>query len=299
MNWLKSKKIVAVHSGNFHPDDVFSVALLSILNNNKIKVIRTREVEEYSKADFVVDIGFEYDPIRKKFDHHQKGGAGSRNEHINYSAFGLLWKEYGEKVCGSKKIADILDTKLVAVIDADDCGFEICKSVIDGICPFAVTDVIYSMVPDWKEDSLETDTFFLKAVVFAKNVILREIKITKDEIEAENIVTDIYNKSKDKRIIIFENGYFPRNSLSLHPEPMFAIYKERDGERWRVTTVRKSEYTYESRLNFPETWWGKDKNDLAQITGVKDAMFCRDGGVFAGAETKEGAIELARKALNN
>jgi uncharacterized UPF0160 family protein len=43
MNWLKSKKIVAVHNGNFHPDDVFSVALLSIIYNGGVKVVRTRD----------------------------------------------------------------------------------------------------------------------------------------------------------------------------------------------------------------------------------------------------------------
>ena len=180
MNWLKSKKVVAVHDGNFHPDDVFSVALLSILNSGKIKVIRTRDEGEISRADYVADVGHEHNPAKNRFDHHQEGGAGFRNNKITYSAFGLLWNEYGEKICGSKQVADILDKKLVAVIDADDDGFNLCQEVIPGIRPFLLTDIIYSMRPTWKENDLDINKIFLEAVDFAKEILLREIKITKD-----------------------------------------------------------------------------------------------------------------------
>jgi len=33
------RPILATHSGSFHPDDVFCVALLSVLYNKKIKVV--------------------------------------------------------------------------------------------------------------------------------------------------------------------------------------------------------------------------------------------------------------------
>ena len=297
MNWLKNKKTVAVHDGNFHPDDVFSVALLSIMFGGKIKVIRTRDEAVYSAADFVVDIGFEYNPSKNRFDHHQAGGAGFRANKISYSAFGLLWREYGEKVCGSKKIANILDKKLVEVVDADDCGFELCTEIIPDLKPFTLTDVIYSMQPTWKEADLNINHFFLKAVDFAKNTLLREIKIAQDLLEAESLVAEVYNNSKDKQIIIFDNGYLPKGLLCNYSEPIFTVYKERSGRNWRVTTVDKKAGSFEPRKNFPESWWGKADTELAKVTGVEDTVFCRNGGIFAGARSKEGALKLAELAL--
>ena len=300
MQFLKNKKIVVVHDGNFHPDDVFCVALLSIILDDGIKVIRTRDESIISKADYVMDVGGEYNPAKNRFDHHQEGGAGSRGDSvITYSAFGLLWKEYGEKACGSRKIADILDRKLVEVIDADDCGFDLYKIVINGLKPFTLTDIIYSIRPTWKENNLEINKVFLKAVGLAKEILLREIKVIKDNLEAEMLVDEIYENSKDKRIIIFDKVYLPKTLLYKYSEPIFVIYKDRDGQRWRVTTIEKNEYSYECRKNFPEAWWGKDRAKLAEISGVADAVFCRNGGVFAGAESKEGAIEMAKIALNN
>ena len=299
MNWLKGKKTVVVHDGNFHPDDVFAVATLSILNKGSIKVIREGFSEDFSKMDYVVDVGYEYNPDKNRFDHHQEGGAGYRDDKITYSAFGLVWKKYGVEICGSKKVADILDKKLVAVIDADDCGLNIYKEKIIGLYPFLLTDIIYSMRPTWQENNLNINKLFLQATDFAKKVILREIKIAQDNLKAEALVDEIYKNSKDKRIIVFDNLILPASSLSKYPEPLFFIYKDKDGKKWRAKVIEKHEHTYECRQNFPETWWGKKGEELAKITGVNDAIFCRNKGIFAGAKSKEGAIKLTQLALNN
>ena len=297
MNWLKSKKIVAVHDGSFHPDDVFAVALLSILNDGNIKVIRTRDEIIYAKADYVVDVGLEYNPAQNKFDHHQEGNAGFRDNKISYSSFGLLWKEYGEKVCGSKKVADILDKKLVEIIDADDCGVELCQEVITGVKPFMLTDVIYSMRPTWKENQSEIDIIFLEAVNFAKKVLVREIKIALDNMAAESLMDEVYKNSVNKSIVVLDEKYLPINLLCNYPEPLFMVYKDKAGDGWRVTIVRKSEQSYEPRKNLPELWWGKTGKELAGVTGVADSTFCRNGGIYAGAGSKEGAVKLAGAAL--
>lgn len=297
MNWLKSKKIVVVHDGNFHPDDVFAVASLSILNNGNIKVIRSREEREISKADYVVDVGHVHDPERNRFDHHQEGGAGFRDGKISYSAFALVWQTYGEKICGSKKIAEILDKKIVAAVDADDDGLDVCQKSLPGVTPVMLVDVIYSLRPTWKEADLDINKIFLEAVALAEEVLLREIKITRDNLEAEGLVAEVYNKTVDKRVIIFDKIYLPKPLLYKYPEPLFVVYLDRSRKMWRVTTIEKGENTYECRKNFPEVWWGKKGEELAKITGVADAVFCRNKGVFAAAKSKEGAIKLAELAL--
>src|SRR3989339_207149 len=299
MIWLRNKKVVVVHSGNFHPDDVFCVALLSVLYNKKIKVIRTREKKILAKADFVLDVGGEYNPDKDRFDHHQQGGAGKRDNKISYSTFGLLWKKYGEEVCGSKEIADVLDKKLVQVIGADDNGFNLYQTTVEGVYPFLLTDVIYSMRPTWKEGELEMDKFFHEAVSLAKGILLKEIKIANHKIEIIKIVRDYYEKSLDKRLIIIDDPKATRydfwDALQDFPEPLFVVYG--DSENWSVVAMRKGVNDFGNRKDFPAIWGGLRDEELAKISGVKDALFCHIGLFLVVAKSKEGAIQMAKIAL--
>ncbi len=297
MFFLNKKIKIAVHSGGFHPDDVFSVALLSILFNENIKIIRTREKEIYSKSDFIVDVGLEYNPDNNKFDHHQDGGAGKRENGINYSSFGLLWKSFGEKVCGSKKVADTIDNKLVQIIDADDTAFDLYNLKLKDTYPFAVTDIIYSLHLTWKEPQKTNDEAFTEAVDIAKKVLSREIKVANDKMCAEVLIDDIYKKTEDKRIVVLENNFLPKSLIVNYPEPLFVIYKEKEGSTWRVNAIRKNEQGFEVRKKFPNVWSCMGGEELIAITGVEDASFCHFSCVYAGAKSKEGAIKLAKLAL--
>ncbi len=58
-------------------------------------MIRTRDLEVINKADIVIDVGGEYNADTGRFDHHQRGGAGERENGIPYSSFGLIWQKYG------------------------------------------------------------------------------------------------------------------------------------------------------------------------------------------------------------
>ncbi len=112
----KNKVTIVTHSSKFHPDDVFGVATLLLVmekENTKVTVVRSRDADIVAHADYAVDVGGEYDSVRGRFDHHQIGGAGKRDNGIPYASFGLVWKTYGEILCGSKEIADKVDEKLV------------------------------------------------------------------------------------------------------------------------------------------------------------------------------------------
>ncbi|MCE9517420.1 MYG1 family protein [Candidatus Nomurabacteria bacterium] len=101
MSFFTKKKILVTHNGTFHADDVFATATLSLLLDGNIKVIRTRDPKIIASADYVYDVGGEYNLYKNLFDHHQKGGAGKRENGIPYAAFGLVWKSYGAAICGS------------------------------------------------------------------------------------------------------------------------------------------------------------------------------------------------------
>jgi uncharacterized UPF0160 family protein len=50
-------------------------------------------------------------------------------------------------------------------------------------------------------------------------------------------------------------------------------------------------------MNLPLEWAGKSGDELIQITGVTDAIFCHRERFIAVAESKEGAVKLAHLAL--
>jgi uncharacterized UPF0160 family protein len=302
---FKKKKILVTHPGSFHADDLFATAVLSIVFDGHIKIIRTRDQEIIKKADIVYDVGGIYDPENNCFDHHQKGGAGQRKNGIPFSSFGVIWKKYGEQICGSKEVADRIDRKIVQPIDAGDNGIDILKPTFPDVFPYSVESIFLSEIPTQKENNKNIDKIFKKQSKKATLLLKREIKIAKDEIESINNLLDFYNKSEDKRIVISDidfPSYIFQNTLSRLPEPFYFISPSLRNSKtvvWSVEAIRKSPNTMESRKLFPESWRGlmKDDGKLKEVTGIPDARFCHRNGFFLTVDSKDGAIALAEKAL--
>jgi uncharacterized UPF0160 family protein len=303
---LFQKKIrVAVHTGKFHSDDVFSVAAISLylkIKPEKLDIKRTRDSEIIKKADYVFDVGFVNDG-ETRFDHHQKEGAGLRSDGIPYASFGSMWKRFGESICGSREVSDRIDKKIIEPLDADDSGVNITKCLFDGVTQFTVSDIIYHFNPTGKEGLGDIDNSFLKAVIFARNILEREIKRAKDIIEefkvAKEILEKKYNETEDKRIIIIEGDISWREIVNKFKEPLFVIKKNTSDNTWRVYGVRDDLSIFENRKDLPENWAGKEKEELSLITGVKDAMFCHMDRFVCAAKTFDGAMEMAKIAVNN
>src|SRR3989344_7727778 len=130
---------IVTHDSSFHTDDIFACATLLILYPDA-EIIRSRDQKVIESADIVFDVGGIYDPQNKKFDHHQTGGAGKRENGIPYASFGLVWKEFGEKICGGKEEAEIIDRELVVAIDAIDNGVEVSTPVFEDVNVFNIGD---------------------------------------------------------------------------------------------------------------------------------------------------------------
>ena len=304
MSLFKKKKICVTHDGTFHADDLFATAAIHILNNGNIKVIRTRDKNIIAKGDYVYDVGGENDLEKNRFDHHQKGGGGIRENGIPYAAIGLVWKAYGEKICGGDKdIAERIEHKIVQPIDATDVGFDVYDSKVKNIHPYGVEAIFLSEIPTWKEKhNGNLDKIFKRQLKKVVALLKREIKIAKDDIDGIRTLMNDYNNSTDKRIIISSND-FPRyllqDTLSRLPEPIYLVYPSSKSSTWKVEAIKKSPNTMESRKPFPLEWRGfMDKDEkLREITGVSDIIFCHQVGFYSTTETKEGAIKLAEKAL--
>src|SRR3989338_4371737 len=204
-----SKKILVTHNGSFHADDVFACAALTLMLEQKgenYEIIRTRDEDLINKADFVFDVGGVYDEEENRFDHHQPGGAGGRGNGIEFSSFGLIWKKFGEKLCGSREVAELLDKKLVQPIDAWDNGFDLVENKHE-VSPYCLQHIFFAMEPTWRENDLNKDEIFLKCVEIARTILSREIIQAQDTVLAEKSLFSIYKNSEDKRIIVLDQNY--------------------------------------------------------------------------------------------
>jgi uncharacterized UPF0160 family protein len=266
--------------------------------NKPLEFFRTRDKKILSKMDYVLDVGGEYNSKDNKFDHHQEGWNEKRENGIPYATSGLLWKEYGEKITGSKEIAGKIDEKIIQPTDAEDSGVEISKNIFEKVSSYTFADYIFSLNPTWIEKTNSKNEFD-DAVSIAKQMLLREIKKAKDNLKAVDLVEDIFKKTEDKKIIILEDNYPWRKILANHSEPLLVVHPKSDFSAWSVDTITKPNEKFERRMYFPKSWAGKRDEEFAKITGVNDAVFCHNDIFVAVAKSKEGAIKLAKLALDN
>lgn len=290
------KPLIVTHDSHFHPDDVCAVATLHILLKGKYRLIRTRDQKAFDDADYVVDVGGVHDASRQRFDHHQKGGAGLRPNGIPYAAFGLVWKEYGAMLVGSDEGALKIDEDIVTPGDARDNGFEIIDSRVENVKPYEFSDSLFALNPSWNEPQ-DFDGQFRKAVALAVPMLERAIQRTVASEKGKIFTEKAYQNAEDKRIIELDGEYPWRDVLMSHPEPVFMLKATPEGGTWGAKGVPVQKHSYTLRKDFPAEWAGLADAELARVSGVPDAVFCHNKRFLAVAKSREGALALARKAL--
>lgn len=291
--------VLVTHNGSFHTDDIFACATLVLMlekNGNTFEIIRTRDEKNIEQGDFVFDVGGIYDAEINRFDHHQKGGAGKRENGIEYSSFGLVWKKFGKEICEGEEVVNIVDERLVAPIDAFDNGFDLVENK-HSISPYFIQHFFLAMRPTLREKNITNDEMFLKSVEIAKEILSREIIHVTDAISSFKKVLSIYENTEDKRILVLDENFQNEVSLTKLKEPLYIIYPKSDDSSWGIRAVRENPRTFNNRKDFPKVWAGLKDKELQEVTGVEDAVFCHKGLFLVIAKSKEGAIKLAELAL--
>ncbi len=85
--------------------------------------------------------------------------------------------------------------------------------------------------------------------------------------------------------------------LSHHREPLYAIRNHESSNVWQAVCVVDDIRAFKTRKDFPAAWAGKSGEALVALTGVRDAIFCPNKLFLAVAGSKEGALALAKLAL--
>src|SRR3989338_11674226 len=271
---MNDKKIkIATHDGKFHTDEVFAVATLLLalgkkVEDDDIEIIRTRDQSLVDKADYVFDVGATYDHSKRRYDHHQEGGAGE-DEGIPYSSFGLAWKHYGLEVSeGNNEVVYKIDHTLVKAIDAIDNGVgPRHMEMFPGVRLFDIGNVIDSFRSFDKESD---DEQFRLALNLACLILLRTVRRIIQRMENAKIADKLVSETHDKCIVILDQTlHIGQNSFwAKYPDLLFVIYEE--SAKWYLMTVNEDPNGFKNRKDLPKEWAGKRDEELQKVTGVSD-----------------------------
>jgi len=299
--------ILCTHSGSFQADDVLATAILLKLYP-EAKIVRSRQPEDWQKADIVFDVGERLDN-EKFFDHHQRGGAGCRDNGVPYAAVGLIWRKFGLQYCQHFSDADIsaellwayVDAHLIEGVDANDCGkveghFVVSDSV-QTVQVQSFSSVIDTFNPLPLVDDQSNEAYlaaFLQAVAFAKVALERVTLEGYSTKKAEAILrqADTGGQILELPVLCKWTEYV----VAEMPHVLLIIIPGYNGE-YLLRTVPLNHHSFEARYDLPLSWAGLSGAAFQQHTGVADAIFCHNGRFIAGAGSLEGIKALATIAI--
>ena len=284
------------HSGTFHGDEIMATAILGKVYDN-FTVCRVFKVpEDLPESTIVYDIG------GGKYDHHQKGGNGCRENGVPYSSAGLIWRDFGRLIPEISESANpdlvwsLIDRDLIQGIDAIDNGV---MPKADFACQaMNVSQIIGGFNPTW-DSKKSIDGAFCEAVNFAEKILDNVIENACSKARAKAMVDEAIAKTQGNIMVLDQfmpwQDWLFSSSLENSTKIQFVIFpSNRGGYNWQC--VPSSPYGKDQRHPVPQEWRGLSGKELQEVTGVTTATFCHPAGFIGGAETREDAIRLAEIA---
>jgi uncharacterized UPF0160 family protein len=308
--------VVVTHSGKFHADDAWAVAVLNILYPD-CEIVRTRDPATIEAADFAIDVGGIWDPASGRFDHHQKGFSGARQSGVPYASAGLVWREYGARCVAAlarehtgrelsedtaQQLAYAIDTDIVQYLDLSDVGAA--KNAPGG---YGLSAIVSGYNPNWMDEQRmgygeATEAYrlaqFRNAMALLTDIMVNSVKyrvgalLALEQVRGSEVL-------ENGRVLFLKNGALPWSTVVRKemPKVLFVISHSIAEQRYMIHTVPVSAESFDARADLPAPWAGLRDADLAAVTGVADATFCHNGRFIAAAKSFEGIRELARQAL--
>lgn len=279
---LNTVKTAYTHAGVFHADDVFSAALLKMLNPH-ISIERVLQAPEDSDNVIIFDIGF------GRYDHHQNDkelrpledgyyyDKDRFQRQIPYCSFGLLWRDYGRLLCPSEKAWKKVDRDLVIGIDRAD----------NGCSANALANAIGSMNPVWDDYESIPNERFLMAVSIATQLLNAYVEKANAEVRAESLVLN--SQVIDGKILVLEQ-YAPWQEVvsTQMLNILFVVHPSNRGG-YAVQAVPVEAGKLDKRKLFPTKWLGNPDESLGMT-------FCHPGNFTLSCKTQEQAIAAAKIA---
>ncbi|KAJ1957646.1 metal-dependent protein hydrolase [Linderina pennispora] len=321
-------KTIGTHSGTFHCDEALACYMLRQLPEYKDATItRSRDPATLDACDIVVDVGGVYDHENKRYDHHQRGFDEQFSEKFKtkLSSAGLIYKHYGKDVITavlegkvSEVEAEILYQKLYEVmiegIDGIDNGVSQYPEDLEPAYKEStnLSSRVGRLNPWWNEPEGDMDARFTKAMDMVGEEFYGRVryyglawlpgrKIVEDGINGR------FDIDRSGQIVLFDQfcpwkdhlHTIEEEMLAKDPEApkiLYVLYPD-TSNAWRVQAVPEKPGAFTSRHPLPEAWRGVRDEALSERTGIEGCIFVHQAGFIGGNKTRDGALELARKAL--
>ncbi|RXW22958.1 hypothetical protein EST38_g2897 [Candolleomyces aberdarensis] len=324
-------KVIGTHSGTFHCDEALAVFLLKQTEAYRgADVVRTRDSTVLDGCDIVVDVGAVYDPAKQRFDHHQRGfsevlGLGFTTK---LSSAGLVYKHFGHEIIAKKLGVSVEDEKVNYVYKLLYRDFiEALDAIDNGISQYPTevepryrnkTDLssrVGRLNPRWNQEfnAAILDERFKEASALTGKEFTEQLDFYAESwLPARDLVTELVNYSKANfdssgKILLFEKFVpWKEHLFDLEKDAgngieegaaTYIVYPDEGAKQWRIQAVPVAPQSFESRKALPEPWRGIRDDELSNLTGIDGGVFVHASGFIGGNKTKDGALQMAKKAL--
>jgi len=157
------------------------------------------------------------------------------------------------------------------------------------------------------------DSRFLTASSLMGTTFLRKLRYYhRAWLPARTLVHETYNARKEYdskgRVMLFPRGCPWKDHLyTLEAEHLdeqkvlFVLYpeSEHEGAKWRIQAVSESLGSFVNRKSLPQSWCGVRDEELSSVASIDGCVFAHASGFIGGNRTREGALEMAKKAIES
>lgn len=280
-----------------------------------------------------MDVGGVYDPNTHRYDHHQPSFTDtfSPTHTILLSSAGLVYKHFGHRLIQAHLpqlnmenidndsstgfLFEKIYTVFVEPFDAHDNGISIYPEDLSFTpryhSPCTLFDQVAWLNPAWNQPHLDANEQFQRAVALMKETFKQILQYyTLSWWPARSIVKGAlaqhqYLDMNNHGILILDQHCPWTETLFELEEEMgrrghyqYVVFSD-GGGGWRVQAVPVAPESFLCRSPLPEGWRGKREDELDQATGIPGGVFVHRGGFIGGHRTKEGAMAMARLAIQS
>ncbi len=237
-------------------------------------------------------------------------GSAEESEQV-----GLIWNKIYESFIEALDAHDngvsVYDPAVIAA-----AGLQ--KKFSDG--GFTLGAMVGRLNPNWNDPvpedpavaQAEEDTRFETASRRIGEEFDRDLDYyTKVWLPAREVVSEAFAARQEYdaegRILVFKGLSVPwkdhlytlEEQAGQSGKALYVLYPEKPtpGAKWRVQCVPESKDSFQSRKPLPEVWRGFRDEELSQISGIEGGVFVHAAGFIGGNKTFEGALAMAKKAL--
>ncbi|CAJ0954536.1 unnamed protein product, partial [Mesorhabditis belari] len=321
---------LGTHNGKFHCDEALACFLLRKLPEfSDFDLVRTRDPAMLESCDVVVDVGGVFDHEKRRYDHHQKEFAhtmqtlGFLDFSTKLSSAGLVYAHYGRRLIAQLTEVDENDPKVtlfyrkvyevfIEQIDAVDNGIPQYDGVARYLSSGGISGRVGHLNPHWNETDIDPDERFRMAMELVGHEFV-EVVLYLNRVwwpARELVEQAVKNRNEvdpSGRILLLENGGVPWKEHFFDLEESegivgtritYMLFGDSTVSGWRVQAIptdRKA--NFENRGPLPKAWRGLRDDELSKIVGVDGCIFVHMTGFIGGHKTREGAIEMAKRAL--